>query len=61
MTTAVYTVSEVAEMLGISKVLAYDLTKREDFPSINVGRRIVVPKTAFEAWLNAASNKGAEV
>lgn len=61
MTAAVYTVSEVAELLGISKVLAYDLTKREDFPSINIGKRIVVPKTAFEAWLNATSNKGAEV
>ena len=48
-----YTVPEVAELLGISKPLAYDLCASEGFPSIRIGeRRIVVPCDAFERWLN---------
>lgn len=48
---AVYNVSEIAAMLDINLPAAYALVKSKDFPSIRIGRRIVVPKTAFERWL----------
>lgn len=48
---AVYTVPEIAAMLRINVTRAYELTKQKDFPAIKIGRRIVVPKVAFERWL----------
>ena len=46
-------VDEMAAMLGISKPIAYELTKREGFPAIRVSeRRIIVPVEALKRWLN---------
>lgn len=49
----VLTVREVAEILGISLPLAYQLFKRKDFPSLRIGERnqIKVSRAAFERWL----------
>ena len=53
-------VQELAQQLGISKPTAYELCKREDFPHINIGKRVVIPVAAFEQWLiDTASNKTA--
>lgn len=45
-------VDELAERLGISRVKAYDLAKRADFPAITLGKRIIIPISAFQEWLN---------
>ena len=51
-------VDELAQELGISKPLAYNLIKRNDFPSLRISeRRIVIPVDALRSWLNA--NAGA--
>lgn len=53
-----YTVPEAAQLLGINHIKMYKLAKRSDFPSVQIGRRIVIPKSAFERWLeNAAFDK----
>lgn len=41
-------VSEAAQMLGISRALAYTLVRSEHIPSLRLGRRIVVPRAALE-------------
>lgn len=52
----VYTVKEVAKLLGISVNSAYELMHRDDFPAIRVSeRRIIVPCSALEAWLDNQS------
>ncbi len=48
----VYTVEEVATMLGLSESYAYKLARSRKFPVLQLGRRIVVPKEKFELWLN---------
>ena len=53
---AAMSVSELAEQLGISKPKAYELANRNDFCSIKIGKRIIIPVHAFEAWL--MSNSG---
>ena len=55
---AVYTVPEVADLLGINLPKAYELARQESFPAVRLGRRIVVPKAAFERWLNHESYGG---
>ena len=50
----VLSVTEAAGMLGISRGLAYELVARGELPSLRLGRRIVVPRRALEALLDAA-------
>ena len=49
---AVYNIPEIAVLLDINLIKAYELSKRKDFPAVRIGRRILVPKQAFYKWLN---------
>jgi len=52
----VYTVSEAARLLGISRPSAFQGIERGEIPHIRVGRRILIPKAALEKLLaNAGS------
>ena len=44
-------VMDIAGILGISRAGAYDLAKQEDFPSFQVGKRILIPKEKFKQWI----------
>jgi len=46
-----YTIPEVSRLLGVNVITVYGLAKREDFPAVRIGKRIVVPKEAFKRWL----------
>jgi excisionase family DNA binding protein len=46
------TVADIANVLKISRNNAYALSNSNNFPSIRIGKRIVIPKKAFEEWLN---------
>lgn len=50
----IFSVEEMAQELGISKPLAYELTRRDGFPSVRISeRRIIIPVDALRSWLNA--------
>jgi excisionase family DNA binding protein len=49
----VYSVTEVGELLGISRAFAYELVARGDLPVIRLGRRRLVPKVALLSLLGA--------
>ena len=44
-------IDEVAKLLRISRAGAYEAARTRVFPTIRIGRRIVVPRAAFEKWL----------
>lgn len=46
----IYQISEVAEILGISKSYVYQLIKEEKIPVVKLGRRIIIPKPKFDHW-----------
>ena len=46
------TVPEVGEVLGISRAKAYDLARSEGFPSMRIGRRILVPRDKLIRWID---------
>ena len=54
-TKQVYTVSEVAKILGVSRGTAYECVRSGELPHIKLGRRIVVPIAAFEKFLAQVS------
>lgn len=46
-------VEEMAQVLGISRKLAYQLVRQDDFPAVRVGKkRIVIPTTKLKEWIN---------
>jgi excisionase family DNA binding protein len=45
------TVEEVAEALGVSRTSAYALARSGVLPVLRVGKRIVIPRAAFEKFL----------
>ncbi len=49
-------VTESAELLGISRALAYELVARGELPSLQFGRRRVVPWRAIERLLASCDN-----
>ena len=48
-------VEEAAEMLGISRGFAYALVRRQELPSIKLGRRLVVPLSALLRLVESSS------
>ena len=45
-------VEEMANMLGISRPVAYELTHREGFPVVRVSeRRVIIPLDSLKRWL----------
>ena len=43
---------EVAAVLGISRSNAYSLFHRKDFPTLHIGKRLIVPREKFIQWIN---------
>ncbi len=46
------TVEQAACALGISRGLAYDLARQNRLPVLHCGRRLLVSRKMFEAYLN---------
>ncbi len=52
------TPDEAARQLGISKPTMYTLCGRKDFPTVKIGRKIIIPFTSLEKWLEDQANAG---
>lgn len=46
-----YTVSEVAEILGIGRNTAYDCCRNGEIPTVRIGGRILIPRAAIDDLL----------
>ena len=54
------TVTEAAELLGISRGTAYECVRTGEIPSVNFGRRVLVPRRRLLALLDNESNEPGE-
>jgi excisionase family DNA binding protein len=52
---AVMTVKETAEALGIGLNQAYEGIRSGQIPSLRIGKRIIVPRIAFEKKLEGSA------
>lgn len=52
------TVPEAADMVSISRSMAYALVARGEWPSINVGRVVRVPVEGVRAWVEQRTITG---
>ncbi len=48
---AMLTALEVGEVLGISRVAAYELVRSQGFPRLKMGSRTLIPKAKFLLWI----------
>jgi excisionase family DNA binding protein len=55
-----YTVTEAAELLGISRTTAYACVKRGEIPSVVLGHRILISRTQLEQLLATLPTTTAE-
>ena len=51
-TSQTYTVREVAKLLSINVGVTYDLIRKGEIPAKRLGKRWLVPRQLFHAWLN---------
>ena len=57
------TVDELANLLKVSKPVAYELANSEGFPSFRIGKSIRVDKRGLSDWMSkqTAARKGTEL
>lgn len=51
-------VKQMVDLMGVSDSSIYELIQEDDFPSLRIGKRIVVPKEELRKWITAHT-KGA--
>lgn len=49
---AVLNASQLANALGISRAGAYQLLNTASFPTLHIGKRLLVPKDRLIEWIN---------
>jgi len=52
-----YSVEDVAAMLGIARGKAYEHVHNGEIPSIRMGRRLLIPRARFHAWLDGQAQR----
>lgn len=56
-TKLTYNATELAEILGVSKPVAYSLMHSKGFPTIRIGKRMLVNASMLQSWLDANSGE----
>lgn len=51
-------VPEAAEVIGVSTSKMYGIVKSKGFPTIQVGKRILVSAKGLERWIEEQAQKG---
>jgi len=49
-------VDDMAKMLSIARVTAYQLTKTKGFPCFYIGKRIIIPLRSLHKWAEEQAN-----
>lgn len=55
---AMLTANELARALGISRAGAYALLHTKGFPTLQIGKRLMVPKDKLAAWIDRSTGDG---
>ena len=51
----VLSIEEILLILGLGRSATYESARRGELPTLRLGRRILVPVSAFSKWLEKAS------
>ena len=57
-----YNIEEAGKLLGIGRNQAYEAARRGDIPTIRIGKRLLVPRVAFDRLLeNAGARRPSDI
>lgn len=56
--TMLLTAEEAAKELQVSKPIMYDLTKTDGFPTVRIGRKVMVSRKGLERWIEERAGTG---
>ena len=56
---AILNANQLAEILGISRASAYQLLHMDSFPTLRIGKRMLVPKEKLMLWID--QHRGGDV
>ena len=48
---------QLADLLGVSDSSVYELIQGDGFPSLRIGKRIVIPKEELREWITARTKE----
>lgn len=51
-------VPEAAKIVGVSSAKMYQLVRIEGFPTVHIGKRILVSAKGLERWIEEQAQKG---
>lgn len=51
-------VPEAAQIVGVSQSKMYEIVKIKGFPTIQIGRRLLVSAKGLERWIEEQAEKG---
>lgn len=51
-------VPEAAQIVGVSQSKMYEIVKIKGFPTIQIGRRLLVSTKGLERWIEEQAEKG---
>ncbi len=51
------TVKQLQQQLKLSKHGAYNLVKDPDFPTVRIGRKILIPADKLQLWIDNGGSK----
>jgi len=54
-------VEEAGKLLGVSRAIAYQLSRRADFPTLRIGKRVLVPKKQLQEWMDRNCESGVPI
>ena len=49
------TITETAQVLGVSRPTVYKLLHREGFPAFRIGNRVLISRAKLAEWVNTQS------
>lgn len=53
-----FSVQEAAEIIGVGYTKMYQLVRSDSVPNIKLGKRYIIPKDKFIAWVNKVAVGG---
>ena len=48
---------QLADLLGVSDSSVYELIQGDGFPSLRIGKRIVIPKEELREWISTRTKE----
>ena len=51
---------QLVDLMGVSESSIYEPIQEDDFPSLRIGKRVVVPKEELRKWITAHTKGASE-